>query len=488
MSDVNKPLRESSSSILYKQQRNLMIIVSIIIVGLIILYWVIDNGSYKGGKQNKRNEKNEQNGQSEQIKVETVSFAKATDDVDAKAIWMEHAQNQLKEEQEKTAEINKKIEAMEAKSSIGSDIETNPKYMALKNQVDTLAKALESSKNTTQSAQAVQGYPGQIVPFVPSSFKEGVTQNENRMNSTAANQIDNDVLNLKPFLGNELPKRNPDTYVPAGTFAEAVVLGAADASAGVNSSSKPIPMLFRIIADGTLPNHHKSHLKNCVVIGSVIGDISSERGEVNLNRISCTFPNGEIVEQQIDGNIFGGDGKNGIRGNPVWREGPLVERATGAGVLSGVSKGVAQTATTNSISALGTTQTVNSGAIFRYGATEGLSSGMDELAKYNTKRMEQYHPIIQLTAGQTVDVVFIRGFYLDGKKHEDSEQENNTIPEAFLGNEANEVNETNEANGMHSSATQTTQRLTLTEHQLEKIKQHESTLDASSNTHVGGAV
>jgi conjugal transfer pilus assembly protein TraB len=79
-----------------------------------------------------------------------------------------------------------------------------------------------------------------------------------------------------------LPLKNPETYVPAGTFVQAVMLGGADASAAVNSSSNPVPMLFRITADGTLPNHKKSHLKDCVVTAAVVGDISSERGLIRL--------------------------------------------------------------------------------------------------------------------------------------------------------------------------------------------------------------
>ncbi len=60
------------------------------------------------------------------------------------------------------------------------------------------------------------------------------------------------------------------------------MLGAADAAAGVNSQANPSPMLFRIIASGTLPNHKKSHLKDCVVTAAVYGDISSERGDIRL--------------------------------------------------------------------------------------------------------------------------------------------------------------------------------------------------------------
>jgi conjugal transfer pilus assembly protein TraB len=269
--------------------------------------------------------------------------------------------------------------------------------------------------------------------------------------------IDNDELDLKP-MKNHRPLQNPDTFVPAGTFAEAIMLGAADASAGVNSQANPSPMLFRVVAEGTLPNHQKSHLKDCVVTAAVVGDISSERGQIRLERMSCTFPNGEIVEQAVEGTVFGMDAKNGVRGNPVWREGALLGRAAVAGTLSGIGSGISQSYTTSSISPLGTTQTVPGSDVFKYGAAQGAANAMEKLADYNIRRAEQYHPVIQLAAGQPVDVVFLKGFYLDGRKHDVNEQENH------------------QAELFPSSNHTTANGLTLSEREMAKIKQHEQSM------------
>ena len=65
------------------------------------------------------------------------------------------------------------------------------------------------------------------------------------------------------------------------------------------------------------------------------------------------------------------------------------------------------------------TQTINNNEILKYRCrTSGAANAMDKLAEYNVRRAEQYHPVIQLTAGQPVDVVFLKGFYLDGRNHE----------------------------------------------------------------------
>jgi conjugal transfer pilus assembly protein TraB len=239
---------------------------------------------------------------------------------------------------------------------------------------------------------------------------------------------DNLSLSKPKNESDEDPTKNPDTYVPAGTFVKAVMIGGADASAAVNAQSNPVPMLFRLVANGTLPNHKKSHLKDCIITAAAVGDISSERGMIRLENLSCTFPNDEVVDQAVEGTIFGPEGKNGVRGTPVWREAALLQRAFAAGTLSGLSTGLSQTYTTNSISADGNVQTVNPSKIFQYGVASGAGKAMDKLADYNIQRAEQYHPVIQLSAGTTVDVVFLKGFFLDGKKHDEKNNNAHDYP------------------------------------------------------------
>ena len=82
--------------------------------------------------------------------------------------------------------------------------------------------------------------------------------------------MSDDILELSPLKNQPVvppvirPSKTPDTFVPAGTFVRAVMLGGADASTGVNSQSNPTPVLFRLLDIGTLPNHQHSHLKDCV--------------------------------------------------------------------------------------------------------------------------------------------------------------------------------------------------------------------------------
>ncbi|MFA0502611.1 DNA repair protein, partial [Vibrio sp. 10N.222.46.A1] len=63
-----------------------------------------------------------------------------------------------------------------------------------------------------------------------------------------------------------------------GTFVTAKITGGADANAGAFGQSDTAPIVFQTVHEGVLPNGEKSHLKDCTIIGSVYGDLSSNRG------------------------------------------------------------------------------------------------------------------------------------------------------------------------------------------------------------------
>lgn len=441
------------------QHRNLLILSGFLVVFVCGLYYLMGSGS--SDSRNKQ-------------EVEAPSFSRPLEQMNTQSLWMDRAQNKLKELERQTAELKNEMTKIKSDDSQKS-VENNSRYQELEKQNHLLQEALQTKGETQgQAIQGVEAYKGQVFSTTPGATMNTAQRVQQDGAMTEVTGIDNNELHLKP--SNFAPKKNPDSFVPAGTFAEAIMLGAADASAGVQAQSNPSPMLFRLVADGTLPNHKKSHLKDCVVTAAVVGDISSERGQIRLERMSCTFPNGEIVEQPVDGTVFGMDAKNGVRGKPVWREGALLGRAAVAGTLSGLGSAVSQSYTTNSISPLGTTQTVNSGEIFKYGAAQGASNAMEKLAEYNIRRAEQYHPVIQLSAGQPVDVVFLCGFYLDGRKHEPCKGDRN---------EASSNENRQEPNQLFPSV-QTPSGLTLSERELEKIKQNEKAMGWVQKDQSGG--
>lgn len=119
-------------------------------------------------------------------------------------------------------------------------------------------------------------------------------------------------------------KKTSDNYVPSGTFANAVILGGADADASVNGERQNNGvMLFKIVSDGVLPNNQRSHLKGCFVTGSTYGDISSERAYVVLDKLSCAQNNRPLIDKSVTGWAFFA-GKAGIKGKATMRDGKIM--------------------------------------------------------------------------------------------------------------------------------------------------------------------
>lgn len=201
------------------------------------------------------------------------------------------------------------------------------------------------------------------------------------------------------------------TYVPAGTFARGVLLEGADANASVNGQSDTVGILVRILDQGVLPNGHHSHLKGCFVLASIYGDISSERGEARLNRLSCTRKDGSILERKVQGYLSFA-GKEGIKGHPVMRNGKILAMAGLSGMFSGFGTAMQQSSQTQSVSPLGITSTVSPSKVWASGLYGGAGSAMSQMAKYYIKRADQYHPVIEIGSGTVATIIFQSGFSL----------------------------------------------------------------------------
>ena len=202
----------------------------------------------------------------------------------------------------------------------------------------------------------------------------------------------------------------PQNCILPGTYAKAVMLSAADASASVNGQSNTTPILFTILGNGSLPGGHHSHLKGCRVIAEVYGDISSDRGEAKLVNISC-IKNGKTIVKKINGYVSY-EGKEGIRGIPVMRNGKILFNAGVAGALGGLGSAAQSYANTNTMTASGPSTTVDPSKLPFSMIGGGIEKSSNLLGQYYVKLAEQYHPIIELNAGTLVNLVFLSQFTL----------------------------------------------------------------------------
>lgn len=208
--------------------------------------------------------------------------------------------------------------------------------------------------------------------------------------------------------------RDARRYIPSGAFTRAILLGGLDAPTGGQSQRNPQPVLLRLVDNAVLPNHFRSRIKECFVVGAGYGDVSSERAYIRTESLSCVTTDGTAIDVPIKGYVAGEDGKAGMRGRLVSKQGQLLANALLAGVASGIGHAFQQSSTTMSVSPLGATSTVDPGKQFEAGFGTGVGKSLDRLAQYYISLAEKVFPVIEIDAGRTVDVVITQGISLPG--------------------------------------------------------------------------
>lgn len=156
------------------------------------------------------------------------------------------------------------------------------------------------------------------------------------------------VIHGDPAVSRQAEKvlaKTPEIYLPATTFFEAVTLNGMDAPTNRVAVKNPVPVIARIKSDAILPNFFLHDIKECFVLMAGYGSLASERAIIRLESIACTREDGRVMEAKIDGYLVGEDGRVGMRGRLVSKQGQLIAQSLAAGVLSGFGQAITPQAT-----------------------------------------------------------------------------------------------------------------------------------------------
>ena len=206
--------------------------------------------------------------------------------------------------------------------------------------------------------------------------------------------------------------RTVSTFLPV-SFTRGTLLGGLDAPTGGQSQSNPHPVLIRLSDNSILPNRFRGEYRDCFVVAAGYGDISSERAYLRTENLSCIRADGATLEVKIQGSVYGEDGKVGMRGRLVTKQGQMLANALLAGVVSGIGQGVSTASTEYSTSALGTVASASGANAYRAGIGTGVGHALDRLAQYYIKLAENTFPVIEVDAGREIDVVITKGVRID---------------------------------------------------------------------------
>ncbi|EPA1042588.1 F-type conjugal transfer pilus assembly protein TraB [Enterobacter bugandensis] len=257
------------------------------------------------------------------------------------------------------------------------------------------ARAPEYTVTSAGTPAATGVNTGQGAAFYPGGSGQRMT------GGLSTEKFTYDSLQKKPT---KLP------WIPSGSFSDAVLIEGADANASVTGQQNTSPVTIRLRGNIQMPNNKEFNADGCFIVGEMWGDISSERGNVRTKSISCILKNGKHVDMEFQGHVSF-QGKGGIRGKPVMRNGLILGYAGASGLLTGFGEGI-KSAATPSVG-LGATAEVGAADVFKQGIGGGTSKAAETLSQYWIKRAEQYHAVLDIGAGNRVTVVFQKGFRLE---------------------------------------------------------------------------
>jgi len=206
-------------------------------------------------------------------------------------------------------------------------------------------------------------------------------------------------------------KKEKTTWLPSGSFMKAVTLSGIDAPTSGGSQSEPYPVLLGVTDLSVLPNRFKMNLRECFIIGAGYGNLADERAYIRTETLSCVRNDGTVIDVSLKGHIVGEDGKLGLRGRLVSKQGQQVANALIAGMLA--SFGNAFKPQTASVLQLNPEES----GVFRYkfgdvmeaGALGGVGSALNKVADFYLKMAEKVFPIIEIDAGRDVEVLVLKG-------------------------------------------------------------------------------
>lgn len=203
-----------------------------------------------------------------------------------------------------------------------------------------------------------------------------------------------------------------DFYIPAGSILTGTIITGADYPTGKGSFESPTPALIRLSKSAILPNRYTSDVRECFLLASGHGELSSERAQLRAETLSCIRHDGKIIESRIAAYISGEDGKAGVKGRLVSKQGQFIARTLVSGFMSGMAEAFDyDPVPVLSTSSTGTVQYQEnfSSEAAKGGFAKGAMNALDRVSEFYMDLAEEMVPVVEINAGRQIDVIVTSG-------------------------------------------------------------------------------
>ncbi|TDX26807.1 conjugal transfer pilus assembly protein TraB [Modicisalibacter xianhensis] len=208
--------------------------------------------------------------------------------------------------------------------------------------------------------------------------------------------------------------KEQNVYLPAGSILTGVLLNGMDAPTSQGSRRDPFPATVRVQHEAILPNRFTADVKECFLIVSGYGDLASERVYLRGETISCVREDGGVIEARLDSYAVGEDGKAGVRGRVVSKQGAMIARSMTAGFFSGAAKAFDVDAvpiiqTGDNVNGQTQYQSNFHPSMFQGAAAQGASGALERVAQFYIDMAEGIFPVVEVDAGRQIELIMTSG-------------------------------------------------------------------------------
>ncbi|ELY4881495.1 TrbI/VirB10 family protein [Providencia sp. CRE-3FA-0001] len=286
----------------------------------------------------------------------------------------------------------------------------------------------EAAENQPQNARATASgtlqsvYENDIAPD-PSDFDHSADASKSKNEAPAS--VPN-IVTVQQDIKEEHDSdedTGPETYLPATSIISGVFISGMDAPTAQNARNDPYPALIRIKKDAILPNRFRVDIRECGMLAAGFGDLSSERAYFRSEVITCIREDGAVFEASIDAYAVGEDGKAGVRGRLVTKQGQYLAKALTAGFLQAASQLFSvQSIPTINVNRDGNSrggspyEQVMSSQAMQGAAISGVGGALNRLADFYMKMATDLFPVIEIDPARSVDFVVQKGVSLKFNK------------------------------------------------------------------------
>ncbi|MFK7823636.1 MAG: TraB/VirB10 family protein [Oligoflexales bacterium] len=220
-------------------------------------------------------------------------------------------------------------------------------------------------------------------------------------NSSMRNKISSKGRSIISFPVQTSEKPLGDSVtIPSGSFVKAKLLTGIEAPEG-----KALPVLLQADYAFIGPNKSQIDLSGCFLIAKSTGNLSIERVEMQVAKISCVSRSGKSFERKVSG--FVADGKDNsfaIAGEVSSKQDQVATMAFLSSVVEGISSAVSQ-AQTSTLRDAQSTSTMISGSQQKYIAAGGASNAANTITNWYLQHAEKLLPTINIGSGQEVWII-----------------------------------------------------------------------------------